>query len=266
MRLFQAPYARPLLVAVTIIFVISCASASNIHIAGRSPLGAAWFSGGGQSPHVTGSIATYSGSDDGASTAGPWPNSAAAQTAFLAAAGSTSLIDFENVALGFYTPITPAPGVSIDLNAPNFGDGFSGISTTTFGNLYGFNTTPGGAQWYGFAGGSTTFNFGSPITAFGFWLTGVQTVFTSSLTVSFNDGSGQTLSLPINTNGGTNFYGFTDSASFSSVTITNISNDAWGIDDVSYGGSAAVPEPSTLLLMGSGFLGLAGIARRKFNL
>ena len=46
----------------------------------------------------------YSGQDDGASSTGPWPNSAAAQTAFLAAAGvlsPVSTITFESpVALG----------------------------------------------------------------------------------------------------------------------------------------------------------------------
>jgi hypothetical protein len=211
-----------------------------------------------------GTITTYTGSDDGASTTGPWPNSSAAQTAFLAAAGSTTLVDFENVPLGYYTPIVPNGSVSIDLNAPNFGDGFSGISSTTFGNLYGFNTTPGGAQWYGFPGGSSTFNFASPMKAFGFWITGVQTVFTTSFTLTFNDGTSETLNLPINTSGGTSYFAFTDTASFSSLTITNASNDAWGIDDVSYGaGGTSTPEPSSLMLLGSGALGLAGMLRRK---
>jgi len=212
-----------------------------------------------------GSITTYTGSDDGASTSGPWPMSSAAQTAFLAAAGSTTLVDFENVAVGFYTPVVPNSSVSIDLSAPDFGNGFSGISNTTFGNLYGFNITAGGSQWLGVAEGSATFNFASPMKNFGLWLTGVQTVFTSTFTLTFNDGTSQTLNLPINVNGGTTYYGFTDTASFSSITITNLSNDAWGIDDVSYGtGGPTVPEPSSLMLLGSGVVGLAGLLRRKF--
>jgi hypothetical protein len=211
-----------------------------------------------------GSITTYTGSDDGASTTGPWPNSSAAQTAFLAAAGPTTLVNFENVPVGFYSPVVPNSTVSISLSAPDFGNSFSGISNITNGNLYGFNITPGGSQWLGVPEGSATFNFASPVTAFGLWLTGVQTVFTSTFTLTFNDGTAETLNLPINVNGGTTYYAFTDTAAFGSITITNLSNDAWGIDDVSYSGtSSSTPEPSSLMLLGSGVIGLAGMLRRK---
>jgi hypothetical protein len=217
---------------------------------------------------------TYSGQDDGASNLGPWPNSAAAQAAFLAAAAGLSPVStmtFEPpVALGYYSPILNAgPGVSIALTGPNFGDGFSGISTTTFGGLYGFNTTPGGAQWLGFPGGTATFTFTHPTEYFGFWLTGLQTIFTAQETVAYNGADGQTLNIPINVNGGAQYFGFTDAGNaFTSVTINNVSTangaDAWGIDDVSYNG-ASTPEPSSLLLLGSGVLGLAGVVRRKFK-
>jgi hypothetical protein len=240
MSLFRSTIARRILAASVVLLAASFASA--------------------------GTITSYTGSDDGASTSGPWPLSAAAQTSFLAAAGTTSLIDFESQPVGYNTPFTAAPGVTVSLTGPNFGAGFSGISNTTFGNLYGFNTTAGGSQWLGFANGTAAFSFASPITSFGMWITGVQTVFTSTFTLTFNDGASQTLNLPINVNGGTSFYGFTDTASLSSLTISNISNDAWGIDDVSYGsGTSTVPEPSSLFLLGAGVLGMAGVARRKFN-
>jgi hypothetical protein len=42
----------------------------------------------------------------------------------------------------------------------------------------------------------------------------------------------------------------------------------WFLDDVSVtqGGSGSVPEPGTIVLFGSGMLGIVGIARRKFRL
>jgi|HubBroStandDraft_6_1064221.scaffolds.fasta_scaffold04279_8 hypothetical protein len=217
---------------------------------------------------LAGTITPFTGSDDGAPITGPFPNSTAAQTAFLAAAGSTTTSNFQSLAVGVYTPFTLATGVTVSFNAPNFGNGFTGISNTTLGNLDGFCVTPPGCtQWFGSPEGTATYSFGKPITAFGLWLTGVQTVFTTSFTLTFNDGAPETLNLPINVNGGTTYYGFTDSASFSSITITNLSNDAWGQDLVSYSSqTSTVPEPSSLLLLGSGVLGLAGLVRRKLML
>lgn len=213
---------------------------------------------------TAGVITVYSGQDDGAGTGGPFPNSAAAESSFLAAAGTTDLITFENLPTGFYSPIAAATGVSIVLSAPNYGAGFSGVDNANNGNVYAFNTTAGGANWLGFPTGSATFNFANPVSAFGFWITGVQTTFTSTFTVSFNDGAAQTLNIPINVNGGAQYFGFVDvGGSTSAISISNLSNDAWGIDDVRYSSQGAVPEPSSLVLMGAGLVALAGISRRK---
>jgi PEP-CTERM motif-containing protein len=211
---------------------------------------------------ATASIVTFSAQDDGAPVGGPFPNSSAMQSSFLAAAGalgSLNTIDFEGLPDGYTNPLAAAPGVSVSLTSPDYGNQFSGISSGTLGNLYGFNTTPGGSKWLGSPNGSTVFSFGNPTQSFGVWLTGVQTVFTSVFQVKFNDGSSQTLNIPINTGGGAQFFGFTDAGrSISAVTITNVSSDAWGIDDVTYN----VPEPTSLILLGGGILGLAR-ARRK---
>src|SRR5271154_5835148 len=99
MRLFSsARLSRPLLVAVAVLFVSTYATAGIIN--------------------------QFSGSDDGASTSGPWPVSTATQAEFLAAAGPTSLLTFETLPTGFYSPITSIPGnpgVTITLSAPNLG-------------------------------------------------------------------------------------------------------------------------------------------------
>ncbi len=212
---------------------------------------------------VTAAVITYSGQDDGAGTGGPFPNSTAAEASFLAAAGSTGLITFESSSTGFYTPITPAAGVSISLSAPDYGCEYSGVCSGTYGSVYGFNTTAGGANWLGFTGGEATFNFASPVSAFGFWITGIQTTFTSTFTLSFDNGSPQTLNIPINVNGGAQFFGFVDdSGSTSAITISNLSPDAWGVDDVRYS-SSQVPEPSSALLLGGGLLAVAAMMRRK---
>jgi hypothetical protein len=153
------------------------------------------------------------------------------------------------LAPGYYSPIAASSGASITLTGTNFGAGFSGISNFTHGNLYGFNTTSGGSQWLGFPGGSATFTFATPTHSFGTFLTGLQAVFTAGgLTFTFNDGTPETLTPPINANGGAQYFGFTDTSAFTSVTITNLTPDAWGIDDTTYNHAALTPEPGTAVL------------------
>lgn len=212
-------------------------------------------------------LTTFTGSDDGASTAGPWANSAAAEAAFRAAAasiGTSTTIDFESVAVGYAANFSAAPGVSVALTGTNFGSGFTGISNTTLGNVYGFNTTSGGANWLGFPVGSATFTFDDPIAAFGFYLTGTQTVFGTAIRITFDDGTAQELMAPVNINGGASFFGFTDAgASISSIQISDATNDAWGIDDVIFTSAAAVPEPGTLLLAALAVGGLMRSSRSR---
>ena len=205
-------------------------------------------------------VTVFSGQDDGASTAGPFPNSSAAEINFLSAAsgfGPVRTETFQSFAVGSGGPFA-FQGGSLTLNTP-YGIPFGGINNSTGSNVYGF-PLPGETKWLGFANGTAIFSFSSPINAFGLYTTGVQTVFTTDLTFSFGS---EVLNLPVNVGGGASYFGFTDTTPFSSLTISNISNDAWGISDVSFNVfSSGVPEPSTWAMMLLGFFGTGFMIRR----
>ena len=62
-------------------------------------------------------IVTYSGTDDGAPTSGPFPNSTAAQATFEGAAaafGPLHTITFEGIPTGDPHTLNAAPGVTIN--------------------------------------------------------------------------------------------------------------------------------------------------------
>jgi hypothetical protein len=210
-------------------------------------------------PAEAGTIAIFSGQDDGAPVGGPFPNSSVAQTSFLAAAttfGTVRSHGFADQPVGFQTTYTLGNGDgTFTLNASNLGPGFSGVSNTTFGNLsdHGFSIGGANQNWLGFPGGSATFNLTNPTNSFGGFFTGLETIFTTPaqpLQITFNDGTNQVLTLPVTVNGGAEYFGFTDTAAFSRFTISNLSGDAWGLDLISF--NAAVPGP----IVGAGLPGL----------
>lgn len=219
-------------------------------------------------------ITTFTGADPTAGTAAsPRPNSDAAAAQFANAVatlgGTPVVVSFEGVAIGALTGATSA-GVGGGVTAAVSNNGGSGVTT----NGSGYNLTPGGSRFLDLRPGvgsqpySVTFTFAAPINAFGFYLFDLSEAGTFNVT--FNDGTARTLTAPAGVNGGTQFFGFTDTlGGITSVQLTRSSGtgDFVGIDDVrfnSVGAVNAAPEPGALALaLTAALSGAVPLARRK---
>jgi hypothetical protein len=196
-----------------------------------------------------------------------------------------------------WSTIAP-PGTQV--TTPQSVTSFNGTNAVLVGNIDGspFLTEQEGFTWTGnfdygesliWTGNAAQFGVGGigpmamvfavPVGSVGFEIMAdFYGTFTASLTAF--DVNGNALFTYTNTNGVSNgledgsalFMGLGDlsGSKISSVefTITSsvgtFANDDFAIDDASIG-STAVPEPSSLMLLGSGLLGLATVARRKFG-
>jgi hypothetical protein len=216
----------------------------------------------------------FSGADPGATSATTIPNSFAAAGVFDAAAAllqPMSLLTFESLALGIINNTSIASGVQLD--ASGSGNGLSSITDATIAgvgcgfDLCGGNTTSEGSRWAEAAGGNFLFSFTDPIQAFGAFFAGLQGSIAGQETIVYASAGTQTVNIP-SLNGGAAFVGFTDAGAAISQIQIHFLNDIVSVDDVRYGRQSeqpptTVPEPTSLLLLGTGAVGLVHRLRRQ---
>ena len=129
-----------------------------------------------------------------------------------------------------------------------------------------FNTTPGGSKYLYLdtdrfsTGSQATFALKEPTFAFGFDYTGVNAVL-ANFNASVLNNSYNLIANPDNSTA--LFWGIITNLPFSEIILMTSTDSGYGIDQVTLG-VTPVPEPSTLLLLGSGLVGLIGF-RRKFK-
>ena len=179
-----------------------------------------------------------------------------------------TVVTFEpaQVAAGQYDTLTLG---DLTITAPggNFviGSAMSGLyNVEGFGSLYNYNST--------YTTSSFRFDFGVPVNAFAFNFGGSDFAWQLSAYTS-GDALLETVELPVlNNNNNGEYYGIAASGIISYATLVVSSNDWVLIDNFTYvdppgeleNNGAPVPEPTTMLLLGSGLLGLAGYGRKKF--
>ncbi|MEO1845610.1 MAG: PEP-CTERM sorting domain-containing protein, partial [Akkermansiaceae bacterium] len=213
----------------------------------------------------------------------PRPNSDAMLALFDASAvllgdRILNVLDFETTNLGLFLNLFPADtgvaGLSILASAQSSGVDTE-VTVQTSPGVEGFNTTAAGSRFLKIeedqpgAGVEPpvgiTFDFATPVVAFGAYFTGADPGVAGAITAIFDNGQSHTIPINGSIGGGSQFWGFTSAdpnAGISRVTILaspelGVGTDVIGIDEVRW---VFIPEPGmALLLVLSGLI----VARRR---
>lgn len=236
-------------------------------------------------------IQIFFGRDDGVGAGGPRPNAEAAHQAFLAAIGgsasSSAVITFEGLNAGAVIPTDPPLDLGLGVGLRSNGACCAAIGATD-STVDGYNTTAGGSRFLQLTPPTIdqhdidmVLSFAFPINSLGFFVTGSQLPGPDgcpSSCGSLEVLGGTNLEQRPGENdarGGVVFFGFIDrGARYREITLREHgpfafeqdpgvfsgSPDNLGIDDITI---ARVPVPSTLVLLGAGFVGLVAMRRRQ---
>lgn len=201
--------------------------------------------------------------------------SAKADTLLTSSASITSptVIDFSAFGPGYTHTSGP---VSIGSGVTWSSTGISAIGSGTYvllsgtasngiwdSNLHdvGLDTDPG----------TMTFTLTSPVSAIGAFMNYAPCAVCSDVLIDAYDGSTSLGSFDLNTLAPISTPGGVDQGAFrgisvagSEITSFTVSNASVVLTDLTFGGTSnAVPEPSTILLLGIGLLGIVGAARKE---
>ena len=174
--------------------------------------------------------------------------------AFLAAAGPTTLVNFDAG--------TPGSDILNDYAA-------QGVSFSA-GNFYADciqETSPPNCWISNNSDGAAGTRFDAAFLVGGITAVGVNSVLNGGLAIlrAFDAGNNLLESVSSDNNPNTlDFFGLTTAAAIHHITIQFPAPlSGWAVDDLRFSAQVAVPEPMSLLLVGAGVAGLRSIRRRR---
>lgn len=182
--------------------------------------------------------------------------------------GSETVLTFDGIGLGQIVTTNFLPqGVDFSNSTHVSGSTAAGAST----DVYPFFTSPGTAVLQNFLGGTGNCFGVCPAIVIDFSVSqpligmDILTNFGLSTFTVENTILGTSSVFNINTHFPESFVGFSDPSGINRITISGPEdNGAIGLNDLRYLNTpSAVPEPGTMLLLGSGLVGLIGYRMKK---